>query len=978
MEKERWFTAAREGDCDVLGELVETCKRIQDEQGRTALMIAAAANDLQAVKLLAALESGISCTSGRTALMLAVEQDARDCVEFLINFEDSVKTPSGQTALHIAAEAGAVRLIPLLTERMPNDRDADGNTALEIALFAGNLEAADLLERTWPLDLTEAGALHSKFEVVYNLGGSQETTAALRFTGSLLTRLEREAIARSKDCLYFKKLLDGARAELHGYVQGIDDLRVILQQQGNTPTEIAMGALNRFRHDLEQKEALATAMQSELDVTRRELETNKQQMQDLQQQLSEVTARANERATEQALLKANGRVEELQLENKALETTLRELRAQLRTQTEAAEALTAQLSDQVQASTLLLESHNAERENASQLEDEVQTLRGSVRTLEGRVGELLQTVTLQEQALGIVDETLTRLSGDRARTQNSMQTGTPPLSPKSRLTRLSTLAQDIATEFWVSKDEATKAAQQLDQKAREHELLQDAIQALKTRETQLQEESCELNEKLMAAEKERRDLRAKVDSLEKLAASLRTELATKNEAISAHTTDLQVQRDQLAEEVEEYALSLREARSKLEDNAAEIASLKHRLSCAVSGPQTSVDASMLLSAPTQRPQSTKTSIVGRSVASTDRSRSTLEALQPQPQGQSHQLARSLQQLQTSSRSLAYSQAQTNQSTPVSISQLMRRDEPLTASMLGSKPPRSDTPRNTLLMKAAATGDLCLLGETLGEVRYTNPDGMTALMIATLNKQRDAIIQLISQESGMQNKNGETALMLAVRSNYLDGVNLLAMKEARCRTPDGVSALYLAVELGNEQAARTLMKYEGFDLRGVSAANHRFNEMMEAAIADDIVATYQFGTIQGRLVDEQGRTALMHAAAHDARRVVALLVRQGQQLRQQDKSGNTALMYAAENGHQELIDLLRPEAGIINRVGETALLRAIFSGHLGCVGALYFSEHATVTSRTLLEAADEIGPMVAPDVKAAIIGFLTDMRARLAG
>eukprot|EP00701_Giardia_intestinalis_P005826 XP_001709650.1 Protein kinase [Giardia lamblia ATCC 50803] len=108
-------------------------------------------------------------------------------------------------------------------------------------------------------------------------------------------------------------------------------------------------------------------------------------------------------------------------------------------------------------------------------------------------------------------------------------------------------------------------------------------------------------------------------------------------------------------------------------------------------------------------------------------------------------------------------------------------------------------------------------------------------------------------------------------------------------------------------------------------------------------------------DEQGMTALMHAAQQGHIGPVELLVRKERGLK--DKSGWTALMHAAHGNHLEVIEILIPyEHRKRSKNNHTALMIAVKKGHIEAASLLVSYEKNLIDDegKTALVIAAEAG------------------------
>lgn len=965
-DSDTWFEAISARDYDRVKNDLGAHKGSINSDGLTGLHLAAKIGDIGIIRILAATEKGILTPDGLTAYMLSVINGHWEAAEFLYQFEGDIKTNRNKTILHVLAERGLVTELEAVVSKIPNECDCNGNTALESALFASQIDAADVLLRQFPLDLSELSILEDKFR-------DSDLSDSIAFINRAIVRLEREAISRCKDCNYFKQRLEAARRDLGKQQRYCEDIKRILQQPEGTPLDAARAAIRTFKAELEEKTKIQDALNSELRLLKSESERSKRAVARAETQMQEIREQyilgdgRTARDMDRIIRELTAKIEGLQADNLSLEATLQNVRAQLHLRDERVLTISTQLAEQSRANSALARIHSMEKEKCTNLESQVRSLQGSLHVLEESNEQLAGTVASQEQSLSTLTSTVTQLATEKVEFMNTLE-----IDPN---------------EYKEMQREAIETSSQLYRSMRDCEELQGTVSSLREAEQEYlriiqekTEETTQLSATIRELETEKVNLKAKISILEGQVAVYMEEIKVKDEALGSKSIELtQLKLGRTAE------LGTTSSYQHPQDTRSSKVSMP--ISSVVINP---VQA---LLPPTNMSHLSNFSASNMSNVSIN-----LDGDEEEPTFTHSQHRRSV-----GGNADAYLQTGSRKSRPLSASAVTsasrlatrgRVDASLTTSMLnpiavsailgqpnvglsmGTVTYKGQTQDDTLLMQAAATGDLNVIQQMVHEVRRVNSNGMTALMLATLNKQRDAIIKLISQESGMQNNDGETALMIAVKIGYHEGVNLLAMKEARCTKADGVSALYLAINSNNEVAARMLARYEGIDVRDVSTLNYRFNEMMEAAAQDDIVTCYLLMGLQGRLVDESGRTALMYAAMNGACSAARLLA--PVQLQCRDKYGNTALMYAAELGYQDLIETLKGEAGMSNRLGETALIKAIRRGHIACVGALFFAEYNiyTVKGESPIDIAASLGTEIPQEVKASIVDFLTDLQNRI--
>jgi ankyrin repeat protein len=125
----------------------------QDDQGRTALTVAAIAGNPEMIKLL--MQGGARATvrdnDGRVALHWAVQKDNPDAVAALLDSGASIEAldPHGTTPLMMAADQGNLAVIRILLAHHAkvDVRDYTGRSAYDIALGARQTRAAELLKQ---------------------------------------------------------------------------------------------------------------------------------------------------------------------------------------------------------------------------------------------------------------------------------------------------------------------------------------------------------------------------------------------------------------------------------------------------------------------------------------------------------------------------------------------------------------------------------------------------------------------------------------------------------------------------------------------------------------------------------------------------------------------------------------------------------------------------------------------------------------
>ncbi|EFO65510.1 Kinase, NEK [Giardia lamblia P15] len=135
------MAATRNNDLDAIRIFVDKRLGIRkhDNNGTTALMVAAEQGNTEAVELLVAKEKRLLDNNGRTALMYASISGHLPVVELLLQHEKGIKDKDGHTALTLALDNNHLDIVRLL---LKHEKDAARWSPLICAVATGNLEAA--------------------------------------------------------------------------------------------------------------------------------------------------------------------------------------------------------------------------------------------------------------------------------------------------------------------------------------------------------------------------------------------------------------------------------------------------------------------------------------------------------------------------------------------------------------------------------------------------------------------------------------------------------------------------------------------------------------------------------------------------------------------------------------------------------------------------------------------------------------------
>lgn len=260
-----------------------------------------------------------------------------------------------------------------------------------------------------------------------------------------------------------------------------------------------------------------------------------------------------------------------------------------------------------------------------------------------------------------------------------------------------------------------------------------------------------------------------------------------------------------------------------------------------------------------------------------------------------------------------------------------------------------------------------------QLRLTHRN-LTALMIAVIVGDLQAVKLLLPIESGFRDLDGFAAINYAIKFNNQDAYTLLAPLETISddsgNTPlhelayhnryqqmglfhrflgklnyQSMSALMLAARCNNVESVQYLVKYEA-GMRMQSRAFYGLS--FENATAMMIAAYYGYKDVVQILLPYEAcyrdthsfKTALMAAAMGGHPHVVHCLLKEEGGMA--NKSGYTALMLAAIHNKPECAAVLATkEAGMRSNNGELAIEMALKKGHIDVIKRLFPYESITI-------------------------------------
>ncbi|CAL6073507.1 Ankyrin_repeat-containing protein [Hexamita inflata] len=192
--------------------------------------------------------------------------------------------------------------------------------------------------------------------------------------------------------------------------------------------------------------------------------------------------------------------------------------------------------------------------------------------------------------------------------------------------------------------------------------------------------------------------------------------------------------------------------------------------------------------------------------------------------------------------------------------------------------------------------------------------MNELMLAATIGDIDKLRSILDQFNEVDEFE-RTALMLAVLRGNDEAVDLLCENESQSQDDNGFTALMLACLVRNQYAARRLIQEEAgmVSYTGLSA-------LMCAAISNFVQIVPYLIEKEAALQTDNGQTALMLASAQNNIDIVMLL--QNKEMNLTDQHGMTASMYAAASAHPDILRLLLKEVPIQDKDGNSVLLHSL--------------------------------------------------------
>lgn len=200
-----------------------------------------------------------------------------------------------------------------------------------------------------------------------------------------------------------------------------------------------------------------------------------------------------------------------------------------------------------------------------------------------------------------------------------------------------------------------------------------------------------------------------------------------------------------------------------------------------------------------------------------------------------------------------------------------------------------------------------LNSTANNIDVRGTNGKTALMIAAKAGNRDLVEQLLEKgaDANAENINGGTAVMFAAISGSSAIIREILEHGAdiNARGSNGWSALMVSAAKGHESATQTILG-AGADINTTDI--YLWTPLMRAAHENQISVIkilLEHELIDIHRQDDNGATALHHAAAGGHVAIAELLLSAGMNPVLTDSYGKSSADYAQHKGFPQLAELL---------------------------------------------------------------------------
>lgn len=181
----------------------------------------------------------------------------------------------------------------------------------------------------------------------------------------------------------------------------------------------------------------------------------------------------------------------------------------------------------------------------------------------------------------------------------------------------------------------------------------------------------------------------------------------------------------------------------------------------------------------------------------------------------------------------------------------------------------DITSETLLMKAAAAGDVQSVRKLIYQAGSANNLGKTAMMYAAEGGHLECVRALMLKEARMQDDEGRTALFYASWHGHTEVVRLLVDREARLVKKNGYSSLMVAAVHGHVEICKLLLaKERGLYTNKAFRHGAGHTALMCAADWGDIECVKLLLSAEAHMRDRAGRMAFNFAKTEEVRSIIS--------------------------------------------------------------------------------------------------------------
>lgn len=219
--------------------------------------------------------------------------------------------------------------------------------------------------------------------------------------------------------------------------------------------------------------------------------------------------------------------------------------------------------------------------------------------------------------------------------------------------------------------------------------------------------------------------------------------------------------------------------------------------------------------------------------------------------------------------------------------------------------------DSLFLHAIKNDDIELISQLADKevnINFTDQSGKTALMVAAKAGNNNLLKKLLANgaEADIKNNNGGSAIMFACIKGDLKTVQSLLVQDVdvNARGANGWGALMIASAKGHVEVVEQLLERKA-DVNTVDVYDwtplHRASYENRELVVELLLAAPE---IEINAQDDQGASALHHAAVQGNISISKRLIESGADTELTDLVGRTPQQYAAQNGYKALATMLK--------------------------------------------------------------------------